>query len=59
VLAFVDELFHGMRASDAALSGVRPHLDDRQLVELVTTIGFYGLVCRVLETFEVDLEAPQ
>jgi len=59
VLALVDELFQGIRASDAALSGVRRHLDDRQLVELVTTIGFYGLVCRVLETFDVDLEAPQ
>jgi 4-carboxymuconolactone decarboxylase len=56
VRALADELFHGVRASDAALAAVRQHLDDRQVVELVVTIGFYGLVCRVLETLGVDKE---
>jgi AhpD family alkylhydroperoxidase len=56
VRALTDELFHGIRASDAALEAVRRHLDDRALVELVVTIGFYGLVCRVLETLGVDRE---
>lgn len=57
-LALADELFQGVRASDAALADVRRHLDDRQVLELVVTIGFYGLVCRVLETLGVDLEQP-
>jgi alkylhydroperoxidase family enzyme len=52
-----DELFHEVRASDAALEAVQRHLDHRQVVELVVTIGFYGLVCRVLETLGVDKEA--
>ena len=56
VLELSDELFEGIRASDAALDTARRHLDDRQLVELVVTIGFYGLVCRVLETLGVDRE---
>jgi alkylhydroperoxidase family enzyme len=56
VLALTDELFHGIRASDAAVAAVRNHLDDRQFLELVVTIGFYGLVCRVLETLGVDHE---
>jgi alkylhydroperoxidase family enzyme len=56
VLELSDELFEGIRASDTALDTVRQHLDDRQLVELVVTIGFYGLVCRVLETLGVDRE---
>ena len=55
-LALVDELFQGVHASDTALADVRKHLDDRQTVELVVTIGFYGLVCRVLETLGVDSE---
>lgn len=38
------------------LARVRQHLDDRQVVELVVTIGYYGLVCRVLETLGVDRE---
>jgi alkylhydroperoxidase family enzyme len=57
VVALADELFHGIRASDATFAAARRHLDDRQLVELVVTIGFYGLVCRVLETLDVDEEA--
>jgi AhpD family alkylhydroperoxidase len=56
VIDLTDELFGGVRASDAALEGVRRHLNDRQLVELVVTIGYYGLVCRVLETLGIDRE---
>jgi len=59
VVALADELFTGIRASDDALASVRAHLDDRQVVELVVTIGFYGLVCRVLETLGVDREADR
>lgn len=59
VLALADELFGAIRASDAALAAVRRHLDDRQTVELVTAIGFYGLVCRFLETLGVDEERAQ
>jgi len=29
---------------------------NRQIVELMMTIGFYMLVCRLLENLEVDLE---
>lgn len=58
VVALSDELFQGIRASDTALDTMRRYLDDRQLVELVVTIGFYGLVCRVLETLGIDPEAP-
>ena len=57
VVELTDELFGGVRASDAAMDRARRHLDDRQLVELVVTIGYYGLVCRVLETLGVDHEA--
>ena len=57
VLALTDELFANVRASDAALDAVRRHLDDRQVVELVVTAGYYGLVCRVLETLGVDRES--
>lgn len=56
VVRFTDELVTAVRASDDALAGVRRHLGDRELVELVVTIGYYGLVCRVLETLGVDLE---
>jgi AhpD family alkylhydroperoxidase len=56
VVELSDELFGRVRADDAVLERVRRHLNDRQLVELVVTIGYYGLVCRVLETLGVDRE---
>jgi alkylhydroperoxidase family enzyme len=56
VIELTDELFGSVRADDAVLERARRHLDDRQLVELVVTIGYYGLVCRVLETLGVDRE---
>lgn len=56
VLRLTDELIDGARASDDALAEARRHLDDRALVELVVTIGFYALTCRVLETLGVDPE---
>jgi alkylhydroperoxidase family enzyme len=57
VVRLVDELRNSPRASDEALAGVRAHLSDRAVVELVVTIGYYGLVCRVLETLGVELES--
>jgi 4-carboxymuconolactone decarboxylase len=57
VVALSDELFLTSRASDAVFERLRRFLDYRELVELVVTIGYYGLVCRVLETFGIDEEA--
>lgn len=56
VAKFADELVARARAGDEALAAVRAHLDERALVELVVTCGYYGLVCRVLETLGVDSE---
>jgi hypothetical protein len=27
-------------------------------VELTTTIGYYGMVCRILEALQVEFESP-
>ncbi len=57
VMAFTDDVVANVRASDAtfgALSGTFTH---REMQELVVTIGYYMMVSRFLETFDVDLEA--
>jgi alkylhydroperoxidase family enzyme len=56
VVRLVDELAVAARASDGALAGVREYLSERAVVELVVAIGYYGMVCRVLEALGVDLE---
>ncbi len=56
VVALADQLFRDVRADDVVFNRVKEHLPDREVVELVVTIGFYGLVCRVLETLKIDHE---
>ncbi len=56
VLAYADEVSRGYRAQDETFAAVRSHLGDEQAVELTVVIGFYEMICRVLEALQVDLE---
>lgn len=58
VLAFTDQLFHHVKAPDAMFEDMRAKLSTRALSELVLTVGFYMMVSRFLENFEVDIEPP-
>lgn len=58
VLRFTDEVFHRVKAPDAMFAAMRTQLTTQALAELVLTIGFYMMVCRFLENFEVDIEPP-
>ena len=58
VLRFTDEVFHHVKAPDPMFEAMRAQLTTKALAELVLTIGFYLMVCRFLENFEVDIEPP-
>ena len=58
VLKFTDTVFHEVKAPDELFNAITAQLNHRQTAELVLTIGFYMLVSRFLENFEVDLEPP-
>ena len=58
VIAFTDQLVHHVKAPDAMFEEARRRFGPRQLSELVLTIGYYMMVSRFLENFEVDIEAP-
>ena len=58
VLAFTDQLFHHVKADDAMFAQAQSWFNARQLSELVLTVGFYMMVSRFLENFEVDIEPP-
>jgi alkylhydroperoxidase family enzyme len=47
VLAYTDE---------ETFNNVRKHISEEAMVELTTTIAYYGMVCRVLETLQIELE---
>ena len=56
VLRFTDQLVLHVKAPDGMWNDMQKHLDHRQMAELVLTIGFYMMVSRFLENFEVDIE---
>lgn len=56
VLAFTDDLVHNVRPSDASLAGVRAHLADNLVLDLVLVIGAYMTVSRFLETTGIEID---
>ena len=56
VLRFVDEVVEGVKATNETFDALSIHFNHRQLNEAVLTIGFYMMVCRYLENFEIELE---
>lgn len=56
VLQYTDEVVMNVRASDEAFSRLRDFLKEREIVELTVTIGYYGMVARVLESMDIELE---
>jgi alkylhydroperoxidase family enzyme len=56
VLKFTDEVARNVKGSRATLDALKKQLNTAQIVELILSIGFWGMVARLLETAEVDLE---
>lgn len=56
VLKFTDEVARNVKATRETLEALKKHMGAAEIVELIMSIGFWGMVARVLETTEVDLE---
>ena len=56
VLRYTDEMTLNIRVADETFAAVRSFLKEEAVVELTTTIGYYGMVCRILETLQIELE---
>ena len=54
ILAYCDSMTREIHVPDAVFQAVRPHFDERELVELTATIAAYNLVSRFLEALQVD-----
>ena len=55
-LAYVDDLVSNVKAGNETFQPALAHFGSEQLQELTLITGYYMMVCRFLETFEVDLE---
>lgn len=58
VLEFTDVVVRDVKAPDELFQRVSTRFGPRETAELVLTIGFYMMVSRFLENFEVDIESP-
>ena len=58
VITFAGELTTNAAVSDDAYKAVASFLSEEQVVELTMVVGFYNLVARVLNTLQVDIDAP-
>lgn len=56
VLRFTDEIARGVKGRKETLDALVRYLAPGEIVELIMAIGFWGMVARILETTEVDLE---
>jgi len=56
VLLYTDAVVRDVKADTATFEAVAELLSHRAIVELTLSIGFYMMVSRVLENFEVELE---
>ncbi len=54
VLGAVDELHRDAAVSDQTWATLSAHLDERQLMDLVFTIGCYGALAMAINTFGVE-----
>ena len=56
ILRYTDEETLNIRVKEETFAAVRAILSEEGVVELTTAIGYYGMVCRILETLQVELE---
>lgn len=58
ILAFAGEMSVDSRVSPTTFDAVAGFLNEEEIVELTMVTGFYNMVSRVLNTLEVDIDAP-
>ena len=56
ILRYTDEETLNIRVGDKTFAAVQKIFSEEEIVELTTTIGYYGMVCRILEALQVELE---
>lgn len=56
VMRYTDDVVLNVRASDATFKPLSERLSYKEMQELTICIGYYMMVSRFLETFDVDIE---
>jgi len=56
VLQYTDEVAQNIKVKDGTFNMLKKYFSDHAIVELTTTIGYYGMVCRLLVALQIDIE---
>jgi alkylhydroperoxidase family enzyme len=59
VLQYTDEVAQNIKVKDETFNVLKKYFSDHAIVELTTTIGYYGMVCRILVGLQIDLEGGE
>ena len=57
LLALGKALIENVRVDDDVFNAAHAHFGDREIVEIILTVGFYMMMARLTEAVEVDLDA--
>jgi 4-carboxymuconolactone decarboxylase len=55
-LAYADAMTRDIVVPDGVFAQLKPHFDEREIVELTVLVGTYNMNARVLQALELDLE---
>ncbi len=56
VLQYTDEVTLNVKVSDGTFANLKRFFDDPAIVKLTATIGYYGMVSRILVALQIELE---
>jgi len=56
VLQYTDEMTLKVKVSDSTFAELKRFFDDPAIVKLTATIGYYGMVSRILVALQIELE---
>ncbi|UCH42604.1 MAG: carboxymuconolactone decarboxylase family protein [Dehalococcoidales bacterium] len=57
VLQYTDEVTQGTGVNDKTFNDLRAFLVEPEIVELTAAIGYYGMVARILNALQIELES--
>jgi len=56
VLQYTEEVSQNVEVKDETFRALRQHLDEQSIVELTLSIGYWGMVARLLVALQVDID---
>ena len=56
VLQYVDEVARNVKVSDETYHAVKKFFNDQKVVELTMTVGYYGMLARLLVPLQVEVD---